>query len=347
MKILSVVSVKPKHLYSTKEIIDAADRYWLQKQEPKNRSLALKIFHGAEISSRGSVIPLEQVFTHTSFQEKNDLYIEATKELAERALLTACEKIDLSPQKLDYLITTSCTGFMIPSVDAYLINKLNMHKNVIRMPITEMGCAGGTSAVIYAREILRGNPKAKIGIVCVEAPSLTFQQNDFSMENIVSTAIFADGAAAMILGEGIGPEIRATEMHHFSDSTYLMGYNLTNTGLKIVLDREVPDAIHKEFSQFFDPFLAKNDLGLRDINHFIFHPGGKKIIHLVESLLSPHGKNVNASKKVLSTRGNLSSATVFCVLEETIESCAPKSGDFGYMLAFGPGFSAQSILLRW
>jgi alkylresorcinol/alkylpyrone synthase len=347
MKILSVASVKPKFQYSTKEIIEAADKYWLHNQEPKKRSLALKIFHGAEIESRGSVVSLEQVFTPTSFQEKNDLYIEAAKEMAENALLAACEKIDLPPHKLDYLITTSCTGFMIPSVDAFLINKIEMNKNVIRIPITEMGCAGGAAAVIYARDILRGNPRAKIGIVCVEAPSLTFQHEDFSMENIVSSAIFADGAAAMILGDGKGPEICATEMHHFRDSTYLMGYNLTNSGLKIVLDREVPDAIHKEFSQFFEPFLAKNDLGIKEIDHFIFHPGGKKILHLVESLLAPHGKNVNASKKVLASRGNLSSATVLCVLEEIIHSCSPKPGEIGYMLAFGPGFSAQSILLRW
>jgi alkylresorcinol/alkylpyrone synthase len=346
MKILSVSSVKPPYEYCTADIIAAADRLWLAKQEERIRSTALKIFRGAEIESRGSVVPIDEVFTPTSFAEKNDIYIRECQTLAEQALLAACAKIDLAPRNLNVLITTSCTGFMIPSVDAYLVNRLGLANNIIRMPITEMGCAGGTAATIYANEILKGNPKAKVAIVAVEMPSLTFQSTDFSMENIVSTAIFADGAAAMILGEGEGPEIIDTNMHHFHNSTKLMGYQLTNNGLKIVLDREVPDAIAQEFPQFFHPFLARNHLGISDIAHFVFHPGGKKILQQVESLLKPAGKNVEAAKKVLRERGNLSSATVLCVLEETLKQ-EPQPGEYGYMLAFGPGFSAQSILLRW
>lgn len=347
MKILTVSSENPPYQYSTPEIISAADRLWLSKQEERVRSTALKIFKGADIQKRGSVIPIEEVFTPTSFAEKNDIYIRESKKLAEQALLSACEKIDLSPSKIDVLITTSCTGFMIPSVDAFLVDKLQMKKNVIRMPVTEMGCAGGTAATIYAREILRGDPKKVVAIVAVELPSLTFQHQDLSMENIVSTAIFADGAAAMILsGEGSGIEILDTNMHHFEESTYLMGYQLTNHGLKIVLDRDVPDAISSEFPKFFHPFLEKNSLDLKEISHFVFHPGGKKILQQVESLLSPHGKNVESSKKVLRERGNLSSATVLCVLEDVLRQ-NPQKGDLGYMLAFGPGFSAQSILLRW
>lgn len=347
MKILTVSSVTPPYQYSTSEIISTADSLWLSKQDERTRSTALKIFKGADIQKRGSVIAIDQVFTPTSFAEKNDIYIKECKKLAEAALISACEKIDLSPSKIDVLITTSCTGFMIPSVDAFLVDRLKMNRNVIRMPITEMGCAGGTAATIYAREILKGDPKKIVAIVAVELPSLTFQHQDLSMENIVSTAIFADGAAAMILGgDGNGIEILDTQMHHFNESTYLMGYQLTNQGLKIVLDRDVPDAISTEFSKFFDPFLQKNGLDIKDISHFVFHPGGKKILQQVEKLLAPHGKNVESSKKVLRERGNLSSATVLCVLEDVIRQ-KPKAGDLGYMLAFGPGFSAQSILLRW
>jgi alkylresorcinol/alkylpyrone synthase len=348
-KILSVAGINPKFKYGTQEILAAADRLWLNRKDEKIRAIARKVILGAEIQERHSVIPLETVFADLSFQEKNDLYIEAAKEMAEAALLKACERADVSPSQLDYLITTSCTGFMIPSVDAYLVDKLGLRQNVIRMPITEMGCAGGTSGLTYAQRILRGDPGAKAALVCVEAPSVTFQRDDDSMENLVSTAIFADGAAAAILGDSdkLAPVILDTNMYHFPNSTHLMGYQLTNSGLKIVLDRAVPDAIAEHFEKFFFPLLKRNQLEIADIDHFVFHPGGKKIIQQVEKLLRPFGKNVDASRTVLGSRGNLSSATVLYVLEKVIAVAKPAKGELGYMLAFGPGFSAQSLLLEW
>lgn len=349
MKILSVAGIEPKHKYTTEQILEAADRLWLKHKDPSIRSVARKIMLGAEIKERGSIVSLDTVFSPLSFEEKNDIYIEAAKEMAEAALLKACKQADVSPGQIDYLITTSCTGFMIPSVDAYLVDKLGMRQDVVRIPITEMGCAGGTSGLIYAQKLLRGHPGAKAALVAVEAPSITFQRDDDSMENLVSTAIFADGAAAAILGDGPGlaPVVRDTNMYHFPRSTHLMGYKLTNSGLKIVLDREVPDAIAGHFEKFFYPLLNRNGLEVNDVDHFVFHPGGKKIIQQVEKLLHTHGKNVDASREVLGTRGNLSSATVLYVLEKVIREAAPKEGELGYMLAFGPGFSAQSLLLEW
>ncbi|MGZ3657325.1 MAG: type III polyketide synthase [Bdellovibrionota bacterium] len=345
-RILSLSTVSPEHRYSTEEIAAAAEKHWLCDTEEKTRNAALKIFRGADIRERYSVVPLETVFSALSFQEKNDLYITAAKELAEKALLKACEQADISPRSLDYLITTSCTGFMIPSVDAYLVDKLGLSQNVVRLPVTEMGCAGGSAGLIYADRILRGHSGARAAVVAVEAPSITFQRNDHSMENLVSTAIFADGAACAILGEGRGPEILDSSMYHFPESTHLMGYRLTNEGLKIVLDRDVPEAITAHFERYFLPLLNRNHLGIKDVSHFVFHPGGKKIVQSVEKTLAPFGKNVDASRRVLRDFGNLSSATVFFVLNEVL-SAKPQSGDIGYLLAFGPGFSAQGVLLRW
>lgn len=349
-KILSLATVDPPHRFSTNEIAEAADKYWLQGQtDMRLRSAALKILHSAEISERFSVVNLETVFSELSFEERNNLYIDAVKKMAEQVLLRACAQADISPRSLDYLITTSCTGFMIPSVDAYLVDKLGLRQDVIRMPITEMGCAGGSSGLIYADRILRSDAKARAAVIAVEAPSLTFQRNDFSMENLVSTAIFADGAACAILGQGpgAGPKILDSSMYHFPNSTHLMGYRLTNSGLKIVLDREVPAAIMEHFDRYFLPLLERHHLGINDVAHFVFHPGGKKIVQSVEKILHPLGKNVDASRAVLRARGNLSSATVFYVLEEVMRTGRPAPGDNGYLLAFGPGFSAQSVLLQW
>jgi predicted naringenin-chalcone synthase len=211
-----------------------------------------------------------------------------------------------------------------------------------------MGCAGGTSALIYASDFIRANPDLHVAVVSVEIPSITFQQNDHSMENLVSTAIFADGAAAVILGptHEMGPAIVDTDMYHFPDSTHLMGYQLHNTGLKIVLDREVPEAIQEHFPKIFFPFLERNGLEPEDIHNYMFHPGGKKIIARVEDFIGRYGKDISDSRAVLRECGNLSSATILHILERVMKKSHTAS-ELGYMLAFGPGFSAQSLLVKW
>lgn len=348
-KILGVSSVTPGFKYSTAEIIAAAEKHWLSQINPDVRRVALKIFHGAEIKERHSAFPLDQVFGRLDFETKNDLYKKAAIELAERALVKALADSGVHPSELDFIVTTSCTGFMIPSVDAYLVDKLKLKKNIRRLPVTEMGCAAGVSGLIYASDFLKANPKAKAAVVSVELPSITFQPDDFSMENLVSTAIFADGSAAVILAgesEKLGPKIIDTDMYHFANSTHLMGYNLKNSGLKIVLDRDVPDAIQEHFNDLFFPFLNRNKLNVESVDNYMFHPGGKKIIARVEDFIGRYGKDISDSKAVLQERGNLSSATILHILERVMKK-PHAAGELGYMLAFGPGFSAQSLLLRW
>jgi predicted naringenin-chalcone synthase len=212
-----------------------------------------------------------------------------------------------------------------------------------------MGCAAGVSGIIYAKNFLKANPGKRAAVVAVESPTATFQLNDFSMTNIVSAAIFGDGAACVLLSSNDadnGPEILAEEMYHFYDAEEMMGFDLTNTGLKMVLDIEVPQTIEKHFPEIIHPFLAKQNLKIADIDHLIFHPGGKKIVQIVESLFGALGKNINDTKEVLRLYGNMSSATVLYVLERFLNSKLAK-GEKGLMLSFGPGFSAQRVLLEW
>ncbi|HEY9260964.1 type III polyketide synthase, partial [Chitinophaga sp.] len=186
-------------------------------------------------------------------------------------------------------------------------------------------------------------------VIAVESPTATFQLDDYSMANIVSAAIFGDGAACVILSsheQDSGPEIIAEEMYHFYDADYLMGFHLSNTGLKMVLDIEVPEKIEAHFGDIVHPFLAKNNMTIAEVDHLIFHPGGKKIINLVEELFRNMGKKLDDTKEILRLYGNMSSATVLYVLERFMEKQLPK-GDKGLMLSFGPGFSAQRILLQW
>lgn len=348
-KILHVSTVEPGFEYSTEAIVAAADKDWLQYINPDIRRVALKIFSGAEIQTRHSAFPLETIFKSLSFQEKNDLYIKAAIDLAEKALRKALHESKTRPDELSFIVTTSCTGFMIPSVDAYLIDKLGLNRHIKRLPVTEMGCAAGVSALIYVNDYLKAHPNSKAAVVSVELPSITFQKDDFSMENLVSTAIFADGAAAVILGNDdtkVAPRIVDTDMYHFGHTTHLMGYQLINSGLKIVLDRDVPDTIQEHFPKLFLPFLERNNLKVEDVHNYMFHPGGKKIITRVEDYIARFGKDISESKAVLKERGNLSSATILHILERILKK-PHSAGELGYMLAFGPGFSGQSILLKW
>ncbi|MEK7483880.1 MAG: 3-oxoacyl-[acyl-carrier-protein] synthase III C-terminal domain-containing protein [Planctomycetota bacterium] len=347
MKIITTAIAKAPYRYSIDQILPKIEE-WLQDQSESLRKRVLWLFRNAQIQNRSSVLPIENLFQKMSFEEKNNHYIKVATDLAEEALKKALTQAKIDPESIDYLITTSCTGFMIPSVDAYLVNRLGLKQQIERLPVTEMGCAGGTAALIYASHYLRAYPNRKVAIVAVEAPTLTLQLEDYSMENFVSSAIFADGAACVILGntEEVAPQILDTQMYHFPNCTHLMGFYLQNSGLKIILDRDVPQEIQSHFPSVLFPFIEKNHLTIDKINHFIFHPGGKKIISIVEDLLGKYGKNIDLSKQVLADNGNMSSATVLYVLARFLEKPIPKD-DYGLMLAFGPGFTAQTLLLQW
>jgi alkylresorcinol/alkylpyrone synthase len=348
VKIKAVSKAVPEYSKSTPEIIQFLD-IWLAGKDERFIRKVKKIFENAAVDKRYSIMSPEEVFTSTSFEDKNNIYIKEGIKLGTQCLSSALQKADWEPKDIDYLITVSCTGIMIPSLDAFLINKLEMRQDVVRLPVTEMGCAAGISGMIYAKNFLKSNPGKRAAVIAVESPSATFQLNDFSMANIVSAAIFGDGAACVLLSsceEDEGPEIIDEEMYHFFDAEHMMGFNLTNTGLQMVLDIEVPNTIASHFPDIIHPFLAKNNLDISDIDHLIFHPGGKKIIQVVEELFGESGKDINETKEVLKQYGNMSSATVLYVLERFM-STVRKKGETGLMLSFGPGFSAQKILLQW
>lgn len=348
VKITSVAKQLPKYYRETKDIIPFV-KLWMQDQDTRFQRKVIKLFEGAAVDKRYSIMDPEEVFTATSFEEKNNIYKREVTQLAEKTLQKSLEKANLKPTDLDYIITVSCTGIMIPSVDAYLINSLGMKQDIVRLPVTEMGCAAGVSGIIYAKNFLKSNPNKRSAVVAVEAPTATFQLEDYSMTNIVSAAIFGDGASAVILSsfkDDEGPTIVDEAMYHFYDATHMMGFNLVNSGLQMILDKEVPQKISDHFPAIVHPFLERNNLTIEDVDHLIFHPGGKKIVQTVEDLFGVLGKNIDDTKEVLRLYGNMSSATVLYVLERFMDR-DPTKGERGLMLSFGPGFSAQRILLEW
>jgi predicted naringenin-chalcone synthase len=348
VKIISVAKQLPNYTRETEDIIPFV-KLWMRNQDERFQRKVLKLFEGAGVDRRYSIMDPKEVFFNSSFEEKNKIYVREVKKIAKQALQKSLEKSNLNPTDIDYIITVSCTGIMIPSVDAYLINALQMRQDTVRLPVTEMGCAAGVSGIIYAKNFLKANPNKRAAVIAVEAPAATFQLEDFSMANIVSAAIFGDGSASVILSshkEDKGPKIIDEAMYHFYDSTHLMGFKLVNTGLQMILDKTVPETISNHFPRIVHPFLERNNLTIEDINHLIFHPGGKKIVQTVEDLFGSLGKNIDDTKEVLRLYGNMSSATVLYVLERFMNGDR-KRGEKGLMLSFGPGFSAQRILLEW
>lgn len=348
VKITAVAKALPQNWRDTNDILPFLD-IWLAGQDTRFQRKVKKIFENAAVDRRYSIMGPTEVFAKTSFAEKNAIYSRESIKLAEEALKNALKKTDWKLTDIDYLITVSCTGIMIPSLDAYLINSLQMRQDVVRLPVTEMGCAAGVSGIIYAKNFLKANPGKRAALLAVESPTATFQLDDFSMANIVSAAIFGDGAACVLLSSNEadeGPEVIAEDMYHFYDATHLMGFDLTNTGLQMVLDKSVTDTIAAHFPDIIYPFLEKNQLSIDDISHLIFHPGGRKIVEVVQEIFGKMGKNIDETKEVLRLYGNMSSATVLYVLERFMDK-QPAKDTYGLMLSFGPGFSAQRVLLKW
>lgn len=348
VKIVQVEKQLPDYSRETKEIIPLVNA-WMVDQDDRFRRKIVKIFEGAGVDKRYSIMDPKEVFTVTSFEDKNTMYCREAKKLGNAALQKSLKNAGWDPDSLDYIITVSCTGIMIPSLDAYLINALGLRRDITRLPVTEMGCAAGISGIIYAQNFLKANPGKRAAVIAVESPTATFQLNDFSMANMVSAAIFGDGAACVLLSSeevAKGPKIVGSEMYHFYEATDMMGFDLTNEGLKMILDPAVPETIAAHFPKIIHPFLAKHDTSIENIDHLIFHPGGKKIVQTVEELFGELGKNIDDTREVLRWYGNMSSATVLYVLQRFMEKNIPE-GEQGLMLSFGPGFSAQRILLQW
>ncbi|MFQ5845628.1 MAG: type III polyketide synthase, partial [Planctomycetota bacterium] len=302
------------------------------------------------VASRASVLPIEEVFAPRSFGAKNRLYMRAAVELGEQAVRACLDEAGLEPADVDFLISASCTGFMIPSVDAVIAHRLGMKHSLARLPITQHGCAGGAVALRQAHEHLLAHPGHRVLVVSVEVPTVTFQTGDFSAANIISASLFGDGAAAVLLtaeGAGNEPHILACDSRMFPDSVDLMGFDLTDSGLRIVLSKRVPSEIREHAPGAIAGFLAGNGRSLDEIDHFLLHPGGRKIIEGFEAAFGLGDGALDLTRTVLERHGNLSSATVLFILDDFRRAKRGQVGDLGLLVAFGPGFGCESLLLGW
>lgn len=307
----------------------------------------LPVFESSCIHVRHLSQPLDWYATAHSFAEANKIFERVALELSEKAALEAMMKASVQPEDIGMVIFVSSTGIVTPTLDAKLIQRLGLSPHTVRLPIWGLGCGGGVSGLARAAELSHSLQEKAVLLVTVELCSLTFQQNDYSKSNLVGTSIFADGAAAAVITvDGDGPAVLGNYSTLFPDSADVMGWDLAETGFKVRFSRDIPSILRRNLPQLLNGACTKWGINQEDIVHYIVHPGGAKVLKAYSESLGLAKDQLTYAYDILADYGNMSSTTVLFVLEKFMAE-TPPTGNFGVMLALGPGFSAEQVLFQW
>jgi alkylresorcinol/alkylpyrone synthase len=345
--IAQTTTAVPEHLLTQEDVKEAVRKVVPLARERLAAVLAL--FDGAGVQRRYSVLPVDHLHHRRDMTETMALYRDHALRLGRKVASDCLRQAGVAPEAVDMVITVSCTGVMIPSLDAYLANDLGFRPDVRRLPITELGCVAGASALVHARDFIAGHPGANVLVISVELPTLSFQRDDLSSANLVSTAIFGDGAAAALLtGRPVpGATILEAQSHLFPRSLDALGFDLKSDGFHVVLARELPGIVRAEVGGLVEELLARAGVTRAQVGAFVLHPGGRRILEALEDVLAISADEAGPSREIFRDYGNLSSATVLFVLHEWMTRRRPAPGSHGVLGAFGPGFSSELMVLRW
>jgi len=354
MRIVGAGSAFPKHYYSQAVLLAALREYWRGKIE--NPRMLDQLHAHSGVDGRHLVLPLERYYDLKNFGEFNRAWIEGALELGERAIRCAMMRSGLELSQIGALFFVSVTGVASPSIDARLINRMKLPTNLRRTPIFGLGCVAGAAGVARAADYVRAYPDQVAVLLSVELCSLTLQREDLSMANLVSSGLFGDGAAAVVVagadvrpreGAREGPEILATGSVFYPDTEDVMGWDISEKGFRIVLSREVPEVVREHLGPDVDALLNAHGFERGDVGSWVMHTGGPKVLEAAEDSLGLKNGETQASWDCLRRVGNLSSASVLCVLEDVMVNRRPERGTLGVMAALGPGFCSEVVLLRW
>ena len=349
MNIASAATAFPKHYYPQNVLSAAFRRYWNDKLEDADLFERLQAHVG--VGGRYLVLPREMYETIATFGDTNDVWIQAATDLAEEATTCALARAGIDKSAIDAIFFVSVTGIASPSIDARLINRMGLSTRIRRTPIFGLGCVAGAAGVARAADYVLAYPTHTALLVSVELCSLTIQRDDLSIANLISCGLFGDGAAAVIVAgadRGLaGPRIVATRSIFYPGTEEVMGWNISEKGFRIVLSPEVPEMARKHLGHDTDDFLAAEGLKRSDIGCWLLHTGGPKVLEGMQEALDLHDGQLAVSWDCLRKAGNLSSASVLQVLEETMERRRPAPGTWSVLAAMGPGFCSELVLLRW
>ena len=352
-QILSVGTGVPEHIVSQDQAVEFARQLFSHSFKDVERLLS--VFHNGHIKKRHIAKNLEWYDEDHSFSEKNDAFLECALPLCKQAVNDCLDDVHIGHEDISAMFMVCTSGLATPSLDARLMNELPFSRNMKRIPIWGLGCAGGAAGLSRAFEYCRAFPNEKVLVIAVELCSLTFQKDDVSKSNLIGTSLFSDGAAAVLVaGDHVSlksvqqhvPHIVGTQSTLLENSLDVMGWNIKDNGLYVVFSRSIPSLIEKWLKPNATGFLEHHGLHIEDIDHFIAHPGGKKVISAYEKSLGlPPDKTVD-SLEILMNFGNMSSVTVLFVLKRFLEKQIG-DGEYGLITALGPGFSSEMLLVRW
>lgn len=305
-------------------------------------------FDNTEIKERNFCEPLSYYSQNHTFQDHNKEYIRVSLEYSVKAVELALADAHIDKHDITDILFVSSSGLATPSMDALIINTMRLDPNINRIPIWGLGCAAGVSAVAKANIIAKQNPDAIVLIVAVELCSLTFLKNDFSKSNFIASSLFSDGVAACIIkGDHYTSEntmsILTARSKLYYDHLDVMGWEFLDGGFKVIFSKDIPTIIHSHIKDDVFSFLSMNNLSLSDIKNFIFHPGGKKVLIAYEESLGITSDHIRKTRETMNAYGNMSSGTVFYVFEKFLREGFEDG--YGLMLAVGPGFSSEMVLL--
>ena len=352
-RIAAVHGVLPPYRYEQHEITDALVAMGMVREE--ERGVLDRLQAASTVRSRRLAIPLERYAELDGFGRANDRYIAAALELGERAVAGALEAAGLRGKDVDLVVSTSVTGLAVPSVEARLAGRLGLRPDVKRVPMFALGCVAGACGLARLHDYLDPRPDAVAVLLSVELCSLTVQRGDASAANLVAASLFGDGAAAVVaVGRDhpaarrpAGPAVVATRSRLYPGTERLLGWDVGDRGFRIVLGADLPEVVLHRLGPEVHSFLADHDLKAEDVSAWVCHPGGPKVLEAVRAALELPARALELSWRSLAEVGNLSSASVLHILRDTLDLRPPLAGTPGLLLAMGPGFSTELVLLRW
>lgn len=349
MRIAAVGSALPPHFYDQDALIEAFKKHWAKRHFNLDR--LEQLHRNVLVGGRHLALPIEEYDGLETWGMANNAWIRVAQEVGERAIREALERSNLTVDDIDCLFTVTVTGVATPSLDARLMNRLGLPSRVKRLPIFGLGCVAGTAGIARAADYVRGFPDHVAVLLSVELCSLTLQREDLSIPNLIASGLFGDGAAAaVVVGEDRqtdGPRVVDTRSIFYPDSEDVMGWDISETGFRIVLSANVPEVVRRHLRGDVDAFLQEHGLTRTDIGVWISHPGGPKVLEAMQETLELPDSALESSWRSLREVGNLSSTSVLLVLEEALHQRSHQAGEFGLMLAMGPGFCSELVLLRW
>jgi alkylresorcinol/alkylpyrone synthase len=349
MRIAAVGSSLPEHWYDQGALIEAFKRHWAKRHFNLDR---LELLHrNVLVGGRHLALPIEAYDDLTTWGKANDAWIGVAQEVGERAVRNALSGAGLQVSDVDCLITVTVTGVATPSLDARLMNRLGLPSRVKRVPIFGLGCVAGAAGVARAADYVRAFPDQVAVLLSVELCSLTLQREDLSIPNLIASGLFGDGAAAaVVVGEArhpVGPRIVDSRSVFYPDSEEVMGWDISERGFRVVLSADVPEVVRRHVRGDVDAFLSGHGLSRDEIEVWISHPGGPKVLEAMQDALGVTDDALATAWKTLREVGNLSSTSVLLVLQDILENHRPEPGSHGVMVAMGPGFCSELVLLRW